>query len=164
MNRDEVVDVLTAAATIDHRTVGEADVAGWYATLRPDIDRQLGIDAVRIHYAGTREWIMPADVNNLATQIRKDRAERESREEREARQDANDYRHGLTAAPNPALGGLPIPTDGHPVWAAYDVNGAIDRPCPRCGAEPREACRNPITERDSKIPCLVRLTGKAEIA
>lgn len=66
----------------------------------------------------------------------------------------------MITPPNDAIGGLPIPTDGHPVWAAYAINDAISRPCPRCHAKPNEACANPITRRDTKIPCLVRMTGK----
>jgi hypothetical protein len=101
--------------------------------------------------------IKVGDLISVARGIRRDRAEREKATEA----------HNAWAAPNPALGGLPIPTDGKPVWAAYDEgrNGrAIDRPCSRCRADPGEACVNMSTGVTSKIPCLVRLTGKDKLA
>lgn len=87
------------------------------------------------------------DLIHHAREIRRDRAER----------DKAPGQGGWDAAPNPALGGLPIPTEGKPVWSAYEVNDAILRPCPRCAARPEEACLNPITKRALKIPCLPRL-------
>lgn len=151
LTRDDVVDILSACAGGDHRKVGETDVSFWFATLRPDLDRQLALDAVRIHYAGSTERAMPAHINNLAVQIRRDRAEREK---------AQEIHQASISAPNPAIGGLPIPTDGRPVWAAYRVNDAITRACDRCKARPQEACLNPVTRQETKIPCLVRMTGK----
>lgn len=151
MNRNEIADVLTACAALDQRKVGDSDVSAWYATIRPDIDRQLALDAVRIHYATSTDRAMPGHINNLAVQIRRDRAEREK---------ADEIHNLAITGPNPAAGYLPIPTDGKPVWAAYEVNGAIDRACPRCHAKPREACMNPITRQETKIACLVRYTGK----
>ena len=35
-------------------------------------------------------------------------------------------------------------------------NAVIDRPCPRCHANPYELCTNPATGRGAKAPCLVR--------
>ncbi|WP_166502114.1 hypothetical protein [Rhodococcus erythropolis] len=51
--------------------------------------------------------IMPAHVNNLALQIRKDRAEREPAVDRELRQLQHDLKHGLVRG-DAQLGGLPI--------------------------------------------------------
>ncbi|MBM4707167.1 hypothetical protein GS455_26885 [Rhodococcus hoagii] len=77
LTRDDVIDVLTAAASVDLRKIGDADVAGWSATLRADLDRDLALEALRVHYATSAERLMPAHINKLAVQIRRDRAERE---------------------------------------------------------------------------------------
>lgn len=151
LTRDDVVDILTACAGGDRRKVGETDVSFWFATLRPDLDRQLCLEAVRSHYMNSTEWAMPGHINTLAVQIRRDRAEREK---------ADEIHNLAITGPNPAAGGMPIPTDGKPVWAAYDVNGAITRTCDRCKAAPNEACWNPVTKQATKIACLVRYTGK----
>lgn len=64
--------------------------------------------------------------------------------------------------PDGQLGGLPIAgADGPPIAAAYAVNGAIDRQCPRCKSAAGQACWNPSSRKDRKIPCAARLRGKA---
>ena len=145
---------LSRAALFDDRvTDGDAArIAAWAEAMEPHQLPQADVlAAVTAHYqAAGADTMRVGDLIQGARSIRRDRAEREK---------ATDA-HNAWTAPNPAIGGLPIPTDGNPVWAAYRVNDAIDRPCPRCKAKPREACRNPITRCDSKIPCLVRLTGK----
>lgn len=161
LTRDDVIDVLTAIAAFDRRTIGEGDITAWGAALRPDLDRQLALDAVRIHNATSGDWIKPVHVNTLAVQIRKDRADRENRESREAREDRNDVRHGITP-PDTQLGGLPIGgADGDPLWDAYDINAAIDRDCPTCDQPRGCACVNPVNDSARKIPCLARLKAVA---
>ncbi|PEH74608.1 hypothetical protein CRM89_00200 [Nocardia sp. FDAARGOS_372] len=83
---------------------------------------------------------------------------RESRRQRAERETAAEVHAAVTAALPVSSAGLPLRAAGDPVWAAYEVNGAIDRPCPRCKAEPNCAC---VTERDTpqKIPCLSRISG-----
>lgn len=85
---------------------------------------------------------------------------RESRRQRAERETAAEVHAAVTAAlpGGDSWGGMPIKVAGDPVWAAYDVNGAIDRPCPRCRAEPNCAC---VTDRDTpqKLPCLARLNN-----
>ena len=154
LTRDDVIDVLTAIAAFDRRTVGDGDITAWGAALRSDLDLQLALDAVQIHNATSEDWIKPVHVNKLAVQIRKDRAEREDREARERRQDRNDQRHGLEAAPGSPLA---LNADGPPVPGAYQVNDAVERDCPTCHAEPYEPCTNPVNGRPRRLPCLPRL-------
>lgn len=47
-----------------------------------------------------------------------------------------------------------------PVYDAYTVTGAINRPCPNCVAQPRQYCAPNGAE--SKIPCLQRLSEKRD--
>lgn len=72
MTRDDVIDILTLAASYDKRTVGHADVAAWEAAIGdlPAEDSKL---AVIGHYGESREWIMPADVRHGVRAIRADR-------------------------------------------------------------------------------------------
>ncbi|NKU94064.1 hypothetical protein [Prescottella equi] len=144
LTRDDVIDVLTAAASVDLRKIGDADVAGWSATLRADLDRDLALEALRVHYATSAERLMPAHINKLAVQIRRDRAEREKAAE-------------IITRPDRQLGGLPINADGDPVWTAYEVNDAIGRECPTCKQPPDHACINLATDTARKIPCQSRL-------
>lgn len=161
LTRDNVIDILTAISAYDRRTIGEGDIVAWGSALRPDLDLQLALEAVRIHHATSEDWIKPVHLNKLAVDIRKDRADREDREAREARQLGNDVRHGI-ATPDPQLGGLPIgAADGNPVWDAYDVNGAIDRDCPTCKQPAGCACVNQVNDNARKIPCMARLKDAA---
>lgn len=87
---------------------------------------------------------------------------RESRRQRAESEKAAEVHAEVTAAkalPRGEYEGLPINATGKPVWAAYDINGASDRECPNCHAEPRCAC---VTRWGTaqKIPCLARMTNK----
>ncbi|MFD6677515.1 hypothetical protein ACFWDA_24540 [Rhodococcus zopfii] len=158
LTRDDVIDLLTAAASVDLRKLGEADITGWSAILRPDLDRDLAFEALRVHYATSPERVMPAHINTRAVEIRRDRADREERVAREARQVRNDARHGL----HHADGGLALNADGPPVPGAYQVNDAFDRRCPKCDAEPLEPCTNLANGQPRRIPCPPRLRAMGE--
>lgn len=159
LTRNDVIDLLTAAASVDLRKLGEADIAGWSAMLRPDLDRELAFEALRVHYATSPERVMPAHINARAIEIRRDRADREERMAREAREARNDARHGLQHA---AGGGLALNADGPPVPGAYQVNEAFKRRCPKCDAEPMEPCTNRVNGQPRRIPCPPRLHMRVE--
>lgn len=152
--------VIGRSALFDNR-FGEADAgraAAWAEALAPyAFDTADLLNAVTAHYrAEPLRMIMPADVIRLAREIRADRAQREPSESREAREALNDVRHGITPI-DPQLG-LPIRSaDGTPVHGAYEVNSAIDRGCPTCGAVPTEPCVNKISGEPRKIPCSHRM-------
>lgn len=69
MTIDETIDLLTAAAAFDRRTVGKADAIAWHATVG-----DLALDdcraAVIAHYTETTEWLMPAHVRQRVKAIR----------------------------------------------------------------------------------------------
>lgn len=70
MNASEAAQVLTAAALVDKRTVGEADARMWAEILPEHIGPKLAIEGVKHYYATNREMIMPADVIEHAKFIR----------------------------------------------------------------------------------------------
>lgn len=64
MEWNDVVDVLTAVAALDKRTVGEADITVWQAAFVASgvTSRRDALQAVADHYATSTEWLMPAHV------------------------------------------------------------------------------------------------------
>lgn len=161
MTKSDTLDVLTAIAAYDLRTVGESDVTAWHLAIN-DLPKDLALEAVVIHHKTSTERIKPANVIGIAKSIRRDRSEREDAEARDARAAAHDRRHGLKVVQgDPQLGNLPIGgADGPPVPGAYMVNNAFERTCPTCNAEELEPCTNPHTGNARRIPCLRRMSPK----
>lgn len=162
MSKSDTLDVLTAIAAYDLRTVGEADVTAWHLAIH-DLPKDLALEAVVIHHKTSTERIKPANVIGVAKSIRRDRSEREDADARDARAAAQDRRHGLKLVSGDSqLGGLLIGgADGPPVPGAYMINDAWERECPTCHAEELEPCTNPTTGSPRKIPCLKRLKKPA---
>lgn len=147
MNANETIDVLSAIAAYDQRTIGKADVEAWHLAIG-DLDRELATEAVVIHHKTSTERCKPAHVRSIAGGIRRTRVELEN-----ARRVAEDTRP-------PALmngSGYHLNADGAPVEDAYDVNGAGNLPCRTCHAHPGQWCENPHTGNPAKIPHLSRL-------
>lgn len=61
MTLAETADLLSIAAAIDYRTIGEADVRAWHMTLA-DIDYTAATSALAAHYRATTRRVMPADI------------------------------------------------------------------------------------------------------
>jgi hypothetical protein len=57
----ETADLLSIAAALDYRTIGEADVRAWHMTLA-DIDFTAATAALTAHYRATTRRVMPADI------------------------------------------------------------------------------------------------------
>lgn len=141
---------LSRAALLDDRiTDGDpARIAAWAEVIeRHGLEQSDLLQGVARHYdrPGTTT-IKVGDLVGEARECRRDRAEREKAQP------------AAIAAPDTQLGNLPIAgADGPPVPDAYEVNGAVDRPCATCKAGPMEPCINKITGSPRKIPCLARL-------
>jgi hypothetical protein len=75
MTEDQVVDLLTAAAMFDRRTVGRADAKAWHAVVG-DLSFDDALVAVRGHYTEGSDWLMPAHVRTRVRAMRRDRLER----------------------------------------------------------------------------------------
>lgn len=108
--------------------------------------------AVDDHYQNRpRDTLLLGDLIAAARAVRADRLSRASRMERETRQVEIDERHGLESPPprrDFATG---------PVLAAYEVNEAITRPCPVCGAGIGMPCTNLRTNTRRMSPCPPRV-------
>lgn len=61
MTLAETADLLSIAAAIDKRTLGESDVRAWQMVL-DDIDFAAAREALRAHYRETTKPAMPADI------------------------------------------------------------------------------------------------------
>ena len=72
MTPDQVALVLTKAAAVDSRTIGEADVLAWHEILAR-VNLADALEAVKRHYSASRERIMPADVLKLSRTVRDER-------------------------------------------------------------------------------------------
>ncbi len=95
MNRNDVIDVLSAIHAADHRTIGEADIAFWDAAFAEAEKTQTttkadAIAAVVKHAVTSSEYLKPVHVVTLARDIAHDRMMRETPAEREQRTAAID--------------------------------------------------------------------------
>lgn len=72
MNLSETARLLTAMAAFDRRTIGETDVIAWQAVLA-DVAYEDALSAVKRWYSNNTEWIMPAHVRSLVTELVKAR-------------------------------------------------------------------------------------------
>lgn len=125
-------------------------LAAWAESIeRWKLDTHDVVDGVCRYYEGTEhaEVIRIGDLLHHAREIRRQRAESEKAPAVAALPSGGDWE------------GLPIGAEGLPVWAAYDIDDAIDRECPKCQAQPGDAC---ITANDlpQKVPCLARIKGR----
>lgn len=154
MTRDEVINLLTAAAAYDKRKPDAATLAAWSETARrARWTFDLALDAIHEHYMDSTEFVMPAHITRKVQAARRAAVERD---------------HAASLAAEPAVAtdpqiGLPIGgADGEPVWSSYDEHGAIELPCRTCRAEPDHACVNLATGATRKLPCTSRLSDGAK--
>lgn len=76
MTRDDVIDVLTAVAAADRRTVGDADVDVWQAIIG-ELTKDFALQAVRDHLRDRPGvWIEPGHVYQRARALRRDEMDR----------------------------------------------------------------------------------------
>lgn len=61
MTLSETADLLSIAAGVDQRTIGESDVRAWQLVLH-DIPLDAAVTALRDHYRETTRRVMPADI------------------------------------------------------------------------------------------------------
>ena len=139
MNRNDVIDVLTAVAAANRRTVGEGDVDVWQAVIG-DLPKDDALQAVRDHL---REqpgvWLEPGHVYQRARTLVRDRLEREPDQVREARQAALESKAVADDATKPFTG---------TVKHFRPRNNWLAVRCPHCGAAPLRRCTVPGMNRE----------------
>jgi hypothetical protein len=79
MTPGETAKVLLKASVYDRRTVGAADIEGWYEALG-DLDLGDCLAAVGRHFRESTDWLMPAHVRRIVKEIRDERHRREPHE------------------------------------------------------------------------------------
>lgn len=130
MTRDEMVDLLTIAASYDKRKVGEADVWAWGdAAQRCRWTFDEAAEAIKMYYATSvaeRPFVMPSHVTNWIKGERQDRALRHEAER-------------LTEPPAPVSRAI------EPLAEATRMPKPHRQPalrvqCPHCGAQPGDSC------------------------
>lgn len=63
MNRNQIIDLLTAAAAYDRRTIGQGDIAAWSeAARRAGWTFDKALNALHEHYARSSQWLMPGHI------------------------------------------------------------------------------------------------------
>lgn len=67
--------LIAKAAAFDNRTVTEVAAAAWAEALDDYVTLADGAAAVSAHYAETRDWIMPSNINARVRKIRRNRAD-----------------------------------------------------------------------------------------
>lgn len=147
----DTATVLARAAIFDQRLTkpSPAVVGGWSEEFnRHDLELPDLLAGVSTYYEiGRDRVIQPGDVIRAARDIRQRRAQVENAEAARA----------LPPGQPPRLEpGHTLNADGTPVTAAYHVDGALDRRCGKCNAQPGHWCTNP-DGRDQKIPHLARM-------
>lgn len=77
MQPSEAAAVLTAAAIVDKRTIGETDARMWADILPASIGPRVAVEAVKAYYREHREMVMPADVIKYAATARRELGKRQ---------------------------------------------------------------------------------------
>lgn len=72
MNLGEANRLLTYAAAIDGRRIDDATVIAWHGIVG-DLRLSDCLEAVRRHFAGSKDWLMPAHIRELAIKVREER-------------------------------------------------------------------------------------------
>jgi hypothetical protein len=76
MTPADAAELLAYAAAFDNRSTSEIAARAWAEALDPRVLLADGRRVVVEHYARTREWIMPSDINTAATRLRRERLDR----------------------------------------------------------------------------------------
>lgn len=132
MNRDEVIDLLSAITAYDNRNATRETVLAW--SKAAEIGRWTlpeALEAVHAHFAESTEYLLPGHVTQRIKAERQDRHMRQDPREIEAPANpaAAERIQEIVAEVGEKLG-----------WAADRDRSALTVACPFCRAQPRERC------------------------
>lgn len=147
----EAAQVLERAAIFDQRLArpNRGVVEGWAEALTPhQLDVPALLDAVTVWYSTPRDRVI--GVGDVITTAR---AARQHHGQQRAAHEAR----ALPAGQPPRYQAGGLTADGHPIHAAYEIDGAGHQPCRSCNAKPGELCENPGANQPARIPHAARL-------
>lgn len=76
MNLEQTAQLLIIIGTFDNRTVSAENITAYHEVLN-DIQYEDALEAVKMHFKISNEWIMPSHIRAHVKAIRNDRAMRE---------------------------------------------------------------------------------------
>lgn len=141
MNRDDMIDVLSAVAGAYNRTIGNADVEIWMRVCG-DVPKEFALEAVLEHLRDKPGvWLEPGHIYQRWKAYRIDQLARETREARDARQAALDAR--LVGTVHELAESHTIPEDVLK-YGRRSKAPELAVPCPwqSCRAKPGNPCVN----------------------
>jgi hypothetical protein len=149
MNRDDIIDVLTAVSAGTGREIGEVDVQLWQSVIGA-IPKDFALSAVFAHFRDRPGvWLEPGHIFERWRDYRRDQAERESDEERNSREDDRDRRLGLARAIEAAgIGDIPP----RPSQRRDGKPNPLSIRCPWCHAGEFRPCKTPNTDVTLRNP------------
>lgn len=164
MTPEDAAKLLALVSVYDNRQFDEMTAQVWADALD---GLELGdcLDAVRIYYRHSKNWLMPSDLREQARSVFRARKEREWREMERVALDASPLPSEEQVSENverlKALvrdaGKLPAKKSPHPPIEAPDLAAAKKVKCPWCAAAPKAPCRNRWTERNVSFAHELRL-------
>lgn len=169
MTPSDAAQILTLASVYDNRTFDEATSRVWADALT-GLNLADCLDAVRVYYRRSRQWLMPVDVRDLARSMLKDRRELEQQQLdrlaiEQAETDPQVVADRVATIRQTVAAACRVPTESpHP--KADDARGRQARKvaCPWCGAPKGQACTNAATGKRSQVTHEHRLVAAGLLA
>lgn len=155
MNRDEVIDLLSAITAYDNRNATRETVMAW--SKAAELGRWTlpeALDAVHAHFAEDPTYLMPAHVTQRVKQERQDRALRADQRELEGPVNpaGQERIQQIVADVGASLG-----------WESGRDRSALTVRCPYCGAGPKQRCTGKDGQALAKSPAHpARVEAQAE--
>lgn len=155
MKPSDAAQVLTLASVYDNRNFDEPTARVWADAL-DGLELSDCLDAVRLHYRKSRQWLMPADVRELARSVIRDRQELERKQaERLAVEGGNaalaERRKAEITKVVETVGRMPKEPSPHPKQDDVDTRLAKRHVCPWCKATVGASCTNTATGKPVRV-------------
>lgn len=163
MSPADAAKVLTLIATYDNRNFDHATATVWSDALT---GLEVGdcLDAVRLHFRRSKEWLMPADIRAIARTLILERraAETPAIKAEPSDPQADQQRAGRVRELIADLGKPPAEDTPHPPVEAAIAHAAKQHACPWCKAAAGEHCTNAATGRRSQTIHQQRIDAASE--
>jgi len=157
MTPEDAAKVLLMASVYDNRTFDEVTARAWADAL-DGLELDDCLDAVKVHFRRSREWLMPVTVREIARDLIRQRNEQYGREQYEAHLRALEAAPKVEPDPEVAaarkaeiarlveqVGRIPSEPSPHPKTDDELRRKARKHHCPWCKATVGAACTNTAT-------------------